>query len=318
MKINYSFIFVLIIGAFFIETSLGQSKDYVDHKPVYRKWQDDYIIDKIEYTKDRTIFYFRFVCKSGKSTSAIFYPPGGKHPWYLKGRDVRKNFYLKEIRDVRRNGRLMKSRVRSAPYSVLALDGIGFTVFSCEVHFDRLPNNIKVVDLIEGSGQEYNKNHFNCFRVKLKTWNDDDLGNTTYTTNDGDDPFPYEVDWWTVSSIFAKMQKIYIVAMTPKGVLNDVMETFFVFACCSHKSICSFLSCCNPFQYVYTFCCFWSCDKRIDTLKAFRVGVKIGLIFGGAGAAVGVGLGYLLSLTVLGCTMNLWTPGPGQRPRFSR
>ena len=147
---------------------------------------------------------------------------------------------------------------------------------------------------------------------------DDDLGNTTYTTNDDDDPFPYEVDWWTVSSIFAKMQKIYIVAMTPKGVLNDVMETFFVFACCSHKSICSFLSCCNPFQYVYTFCCFWSCDKRIDTLKAFRVGVKIGLIFGGAGAAVGVGLGYLLSLTVLGCTMNLWTPGPGQRPRFSR
>ena len=152
------FSFLIVISIAF-EPALGQGKDYTDHKPSYRKWQDDYIIDKIEYTTDRTIFYFRFVCKSGKYTSAIFYPPGGKHPWYLKGRDVRKNFYLKEIRNVRRNGKLMKSKVRSSSYSIAAIDGVGFTIFSCEVHFERLPNNVKIVDLIEGPGQEYNKNH---------------------------------------------------------------------------------------------------------------------------------------------------------------
>ncbi len=176
MKVYFSFVFIWIFFAFSTEVALSQSKNHVDHKPSYRKWQDDYIVDKIEYTKDRTIFYFRFVCKSGKYTSAIFYPPGGKHPWYLKGRNVRKNFYLKEIRNVRRNGKLMKSRVRSSAYSINAVDGIGYTVFSCEVHFDRIPNNVKVVDLIEGPGQEYNKNHFNCFRVTLKQRDDNDLG----------------------------------------------------------------------------------------------------------------------------------------------
>ena len=161
----------------------AQSGTYTDHKPTYRKWQDDYILDKIAYTTDRTIFYFRFVCKSGKYTNAIFYPPGGEHPWYLKGRNVKKNYYLKELKYIRRNGKLMKSRVRSSAYSVSALEGVGYTVFSCEVHFERLPNDVTTVDLIEGKGQEYNKNHFNCFNVKLKTWKDKDLG----TTKDSDD-----------------------------------------------------------------------------------------------------------------------------------
>ncbi|MCH2021339.1 MAG: OmpA family protein [Saprospiraceae bacterium] len=161
----------------------AQTSTYTDHKPSYRKWQDDYILDKIAYTADRTIFYFRFVCKSGKYTNAIFYPPGGEHPWYLKGRNVKKNFYLKELKYIRRNGKLMKSRVRSSAYSVSALEGIGYTVFSCEVHFERLPNDVTTVDLIEGKGQEYNKNHFNCFNVKLKTWKDKDLG----TNKDSED-----------------------------------------------------------------------------------------------------------------------------------
>ena len=135
----------------------AQSTTYTDHKPTYRKWQDDYILDKISYTSERTIFYFRFVCKSGKYTNAIFYPPGGEHPWYLKGRNVKKNYYLKELKYIRRNGKLMKSRVRSSAYSVSALEGAGYTVFSCEVHFERLPNDVTTVDLIEGKGQEYNK-----------------------------------------------------------------------------------------------------------------------------------------------------------------
>ncbi|BDS09944.1 OmpA family protein [Aureispira anguillae] len=176
MKTIPFYIFLLFILSFIITPSVAQ-KTYTDHKPSYRKWQDDYILDKIDYTRDRTIFYFRFVCKSGKFTNAIFYPPGGEHPWYLKGRNVKKNFDIKEIRNVRRNGKLMKSKVRNAAYSISALEGVGYTVFSCEVHFERLPNDLTSADLIEGKGQEFNKNHFNCFNVKLKTWDDSDLGN---------------------------------------------------------------------------------------------------------------------------------------------
>lgn len=173
LKLNCLFISIIILFA----GELFAQKTYTDFKPSYRKWQDSYILDKIEYTKSRTVFYFRFVCKSGEYTNAIFYPPGGEHPWYLKGRNVKKNFELKEIRNVKRNGKLMKSRVRNTPYSLETLSGTGYTVFSCEVHFDRLPNDVTNADLIEGKGQEYNKNHFNCFNVKLKTWNDESLGN---------------------------------------------------------------------------------------------------------------------------------------------
>ncbi len=168
---------VLVLGVALLSDAAAQ-ETYTDHKPQYRKWQDSYILDKIEYTSSRTIFYFRFVCKSGKYTNAIFYPPGGEHPWYIKGRNVKKNFYLKEIRNVRRNGVLMKSRVRNTPYSINALEGGDYTVFSCEVHFERFPNDLKTADLIEGRGQEYNKNHFNCFNIKLKTSDDDDLGSS--------------------------------------------------------------------------------------------------------------------------------------------
>lgn len=178
MKTIVQYILIAFLFSGILLSEAAAQKTYTDHKPQYRKWQDDYILDKIEYTKSRTIFYFRFVCKSGKYTNAIFYPPGGEHPWYIKGRNVRKNYFLKEIRNVRRNGELMKSRVQNSAYSINALDGPGYTVFSCEVHFERFSNDLETADLIEGRNQEYNKNHFNCFNIKLKTWDDKDLGSS--------------------------------------------------------------------------------------------------------------------------------------------
>ena len=173
--IHISIVRILLLSILFIlskEQSTAQ-KTYTDHKPSYRKWQEDYILDKIEYRKSSTVFFFRFVCRSGVYVSATFYPPGGEHPWYIKGRNVRKNFPLRAIKNVRRNGTLMKSNVVGSAYSVDAVKGSGYTVFSCEVHFDRLPNDLTSADLIEGKGQEYNRNHFNCFGIRLKTWKDD-------------------------------------------------------------------------------------------------------------------------------------------------
>lgn len=176
MQVSFFRISIVFLLLSFVISPISAQKEYTDHKPSYRPWQDDYILDKIEYTDDRTIFYFRFVCRSGMYTSAIFYPPGGEHPWYIKGRNVKKNFELKAIKNVRRNGELVASSVRRKSLKVAALSGSGYTVFSCEVHFERLPNDLEYADFIEGRGQEYNRNHFNCFNVKLKTWNSKELG----------------------------------------------------------------------------------------------------------------------------------------------
>lgn len=169
-----SLFFMLSLFFCLSPTAEAQDKDYTDHKPVYRKWQDSYILDKIEYTKSSTIFYFRFVCRSGQGISAIFYPPGGDYPWYLRGKSG-KNYNLKAIKNIRRNSEMLAQNLHSKK-EYPSLDGFGYTIFSCEVHFDRLPNDEKVADLIEGYGQEGNQNHFNCFDVTLKTWNDKELG----------------------------------------------------------------------------------------------------------------------------------------------
>lgn len=153
----------------------AQSKDaYTDFKPVYRKWQDGYILDKIEYTKNSTIFYFRFVCRNGQGITAIFYPPGGQYPWYLKGNSGR-DYNLKALKNIRRNNELLSAHLY-AKQEYPSLDGYGYCVFSCEAHFERLPNTEKMVDMIEGYGQEMNQNHFNCFDVTMKTWDDEALG----------------------------------------------------------------------------------------------------------------------------------------------
>ena len=170
---------ILLAFAFVaISTVQAQKVEFTDHKPQYRKWQDSYIIDKIEYTADRTIFYFRFVhvynAGSGITTEAVFYPKDGEYPWYLKGITKKENFELIEIRDVRRNGELLATKVRSELRSP-AVEGKN-TVFTCQVHFPRLPNDIEYADFIEGRGKEAATNHFNCFNVKLKTEKSKDLG----------------------------------------------------------------------------------------------------------------------------------------------
>ena len=152
--------------------AFAQSQEYSDYKPVYRKWQDNYILDKIEYTKSSTIFYFRFVCDS--LHIAIFYEPGHEMAWYLKGKNG-KDYKLKAVKNIRRNGVVMVSNLTSET-EFLTIKGYGYTTFSCEVHFDRLPNTEKVVDLIEGEGFENDKIHFNCFDVALKTWDNKELG----------------------------------------------------------------------------------------------------------------------------------------------
>lgn len=154
----------------------SEQHNYTDHKPQYRKWLDSYILDKIEYKPNRTIFHFRFVCNNANSGGATFYPPGGESPWYLKGRGVKKEFDIIAVKNVRRDGILVKNDVISEAFHSDPSSETGHTIFSCEVHFDRLDDDMKEADLIEGHGQEFNRRHFNCFNVKLKTWNDEDLG----------------------------------------------------------------------------------------------------------------------------------------------
>lgn len=171
----------MIMGCFLgtivlLQAQNNSERRYTDHKPEYRKWKDSYILDKIEYQPDATVFYFRFICDNLNSGGAIFYPPGGKYAWYLKGVDVKRDFPLIAVKNIRRDGILIKKEVKDGVFNSPPANLTGYTIFSCEVHFGPLDNEVKMADLIEGYGQEYNRLHFNCFRIKLKTWDDETLG----------------------------------------------------------------------------------------------------------------------------------------------
>lgn len=185
-------------------------KTYTDYKPVYKQWQKHYSIDKIEYTEEHTIVHFRCFIRSNSSTSINFYPPQHRDAWLLQKKEDGHYFYLREIRNVSRNGVLMQPKVLKL-YNVYASAKGKHTSFSCAIYFERLPEEIKTVDLIEGKGREKADNYFNCFDIKLKTWEDEDLG----SASDMEQRINTLEEQYTPSLIKTKKKKSKRKALTP-------------------------------------------------------------------------------------------------------
>lgn len=136
-----------------------------DQNPTYEQFNDQCILDKVEYQEDRTIFHFRY--KASTYASIWLYAPDGEHPWFLKDKINDKEFNLIGIYNVRRNNILTHKEI-TAPYVYMNADSEKETTyFECEVHFERLPETVSAVDLIEGKGMEEAWNHFHCFDIQV-------------------------------------------------------------------------------------------------------------------------------------------------------
>lgn len=146
-------------------TTTTLEADRIDNKPVYRQFNDKCILDKIEYKKDRTIFHFRY--RASSYTSIWLYDPQGSHPWFLKDEANGKEYGLLGVYNVRRNNRLTHKEVNGGVIYLSADAKKEKTYFECEVHFERLPQEVAEVDLIEGKGMEEAWNHFHCFDIKI-------------------------------------------------------------------------------------------------------------------------------------------------------
>lgn len=139
----------------------------VDNAPKYKKVQDVFVIDKIEYTAQNTIVHFRFECFSNQYTGCTFYAPGEDGAWMLKGNGAA--YPLRAVRNVQVNGELKADMLTSTQSHWQDWDE-KHTTYTCELYFDRLPNTLKMADLIEGIGYEKATDRFNCLDIKLKTW----------------------------------------------------------------------------------------------------------------------------------------------------
>jgi hypothetical protein len=82
-------------------------------------------------------------------------------------------FPLIELRNIRRNQTLLEKTFNG---NELAYDTEVHEVYTLEVHFPRLPNHITKVDFLEGEDNRFESSHFHCLKVKIKSFDDAQLG----------------------------------------------------------------------------------------------------------------------------------------------
>lgn len=169
---------LLLTGAMMLFANNGD-ENYFDYLPKYRKFKSHYQIDKIEYRDKRTIIYFRFVVQNEGLVSFF----SGAHPnsWFLRTpprmRGIEVQFKLLEIRDIRVNNELKLETLTHVPevdYETSRGD-----VVTCEMHFVRVPNYIRMLDLIQGKDGDIDQNRLNCFDILVKTKESPMLGAAT-------------------------------------------------------------------------------------------------------------------------------------------
>ena len=166
-------ILILLCGS---SSTVYALDSFFDYLPKYRKFKSHYQIDQIEYQEKRTIVYFRFVVQENGTTT--FY--GGNHPnsWYLRTpprmRGLEIQFKQLEVQNISVNNEVRHRSLTSTPeisYSLKRGD-----VVTCQVHFVRIPNYIRMLDMIEGQDGHLDQDKLNCFDIMIKTQNNPLLG----------------------------------------------------------------------------------------------------------------------------------------------
>lgn len=173
MKLFLSLTFLSLSCSLWAQPQKSNHPIRVESQPTYTKWQKNYFISKISFFERRTILDLKFVFERGTkewTKSVIFMPPNTVNSWCLKDPESGQIFDLLEISAVKRNGVEIKERIKSPKDKVqieLPLEGRPKEVFTCQVHFPRLPNELKIVDLLEGPNSKYSKGHWNFFDIQL-------------------------------------------------------------------------------------------------------------------------------------------------------
>lgn len=168
-KIGLNIFLFLLFSLTSIGTLFANGDNFYDYLPKYRKYKSHYQIDKIQYQEKRTIIYFRFVAQTDDKYT--FY--GSDHPdaWYLRTpkrmRGVEIQFKQLEMKDLRVNNELKLQSLNKVPdisYEIARGDVVTF-----QVHFVRIPQYLRMLDMIEGKGGATNPDKLNCFDILIKT-----------------------------------------------------------------------------------------------------------------------------------------------------
>lgn len=143
---------------------------YIDYFPHYTPWRSAYILDKIEYTPEATVLHCQWRCPNATVTAVIFPTPENDFAWLLEDLDSGRQYPMRYVRNVQRNGALLFESFEEEPLYLVTAGRRGHTVFRFEIHFPVLEEQTTRADLLAGKGNKYHPHHFNCFDIELKSW----------------------------------------------------------------------------------------------------------------------------------------------------
>lgn len=173
------------LGFFLISLSQANSTpqtskvDYTDYLPKYRTLSDNFLISKIDYTKEDIVVFFRYV--ANKDNDVVnFYGANKELSWKLttstrsetsSAYTITKPTFVKNIR-LNDETKVVELEA-NASQRVSAQIG---DIITCEVHFELMPHSIRTIHLIGGDLGEDGTQRFNCNDILLKSKDSKILG----------------------------------------------------------------------------------------------------------------------------------------------
>jgi len=170
---RYLLLFLLFT---FPAIAFAQKPRYIDFKPQYQEWNSRYILDKITYWKDRTVFHFRYAAGAYKAGMTFYGPLDEINRWCLVNTaNPAEQFPQTELRKIVREGYVIYGVFRETK---VYFSTKPYEIYTVEVHFPALPSHVTQVDFLEGVSKRSYSNHFHCFDVRIKPFDDPELGSS--------------------------------------------------------------------------------------------------------------------------------------------
>ena len=116
------------------------------------------------------ILFFRYALKFDGVKNITIFGKKGRMPWHLQIENL--SIEMRFVKNIRKDGILLYAEIPNDDSLNIKINS-GEKV-TCEIHFKRLPKNIKAVCLMEGVGYNDFEGHLNCYNIKIT--GDDGIG----------------------------------------------------------------------------------------------------------------------------------------------
>lgn len=159
------FIFIVYCHAYLF------AQNYIDYKPQYTSNFTSAVLDKIEYTPKNTIIYFNVIVLKDRLVN--FFGVHSPDTWYIVAANGSDTIKAISVKNLSKNQNILLSDIKNK-YTIYPSSQNN--VYSCEIHFPKLPQNIHTFNLLTGLNNDNKEGYLHFFNIGAKHANDKNLG----------------------------------------------------------------------------------------------------------------------------------------------